>query len=176
MVREENLDNLVGQYFSRGREFCEVGSADEYRAIISLDESQARRIVAGQSAKLRLRAMSGETFDGTITSTPVSSLAKLTVGGSANITGGDVPTTVGRDGTLEPSVSYYEAEMIVRDPQGGTPARRADGDGAHPDRAHDHGPGARELGARPDQSGDQVVRLVRSRQLSAYPNIYPFRL
>ena len=63
--------------------------------------------------------MSGETFDGTITTVPVSSLARLTVSGSANVTGGDVPTTVTRDGLLEPSVSYYEAEMIVRDPQGG---------------------------------------------------------
>ena len=119
MIREENLDNFIGQYFLRGRQFCEVGSRDEYRAIISLDESQARRVVAGQPAKLRLRAMSSETFDGTITSAPVSSLAKLTVGGSANITGGDVPTTVGRDGQLEPTVAYYEAEMIIHDLQGG---------------------------------------------------------
>ncbi len=119
VIREENLDNLIGQYFLRGRQFCEVGSRNEYRAIISLDESQARRVVAGQPAKLRLRAMSNETFDGTITSAPVSSLAKLTVGGSANLTGGDVPTTVGRDGQLEPTVAYYEAEMTIRDPQGG---------------------------------------------------------
>ena len=119
VVRDQKLDNLVGQYFLRGRPFCEVGSKDEYRAIISLDESQAHRVMAGQTAKLRLRALSGRTFDGTITSAPVSSLARLSVGGSANITGGDVPTAVGRDGLLEPSVAYYEAEMFVSDPQGG---------------------------------------------------------
>ena len=119
VVREERLDHLVGQFFQRGRPFCEIGSKDEYRAIISLDESQARQVMAGQPAKLRLRALSNQTFDGTITSAPVSSLAKLSVGGSANITGGDVPTTVGRDGALEPTVAYYEAEMLVHDPQGG---------------------------------------------------------
>ena len=50
VVRQENLDNLIGQYFPRGRQFCEVGSGDEYRAIISLDEAQARRVTVGQVA------------------------------------------------------------------------------------------------------------------------------
>jgi putative peptide zinc metalloprotease protein len=118
VVREQHLDNLLGQYFPRGRKFCEIGSADEYRAIISLDEAQARRVMAGQPARLRLRALSGETFRGTITSAPVSSLAKLTNNASANLTGGDVPTQVNREGGLEPSVAYYEAEMLVRDPGG----------------------------------------------------------
>jgi putative peptide zinc metalloprotease protein len=118
VVRDQHLGNLLGQYFPRGRKFCEIGSTDEYRAIISLDEAQARRVTAGQPARLRLRALSRETFSGTITSAPISNLARLTNNGSANITGGDVPTTVGRDGTLEPSVAYYEAEMLVRDPGG----------------------------------------------------------
>ena len=30
-----------------------------------------------------------------------------------------MPTTVNRDGQLEPTVAYYEAEMLVRDPRGG---------------------------------------------------------
>ena len=118
VIREQHLDNLLGQYFPRGRKFCEVGSADEYRATISLDEAQARRVTAGQPAWLRLRALSGETFSGTITSAPVSSLARLTNSGSANLTGGDVPTVVDREGILQPSVAYYEAEMLVRDPGG----------------------------------------------------------
>ena len=118
VVRQQGLANLVGQYFIRGKEFCEVGSRDEYRAIISLDESQARRVVAGQTAKLKLRALSGETFEGTISSAPVSSLSKLTNNGSASLTGGDVPAQLNREGQLEPSVAYYEAEMIVRDPGG----------------------------------------------------------
>jgi putative peptide zinc metalloprotease protein len=118
VLRDQHLDNLLGQYFARGRKFCEIGSTDEYRAIISLDEAQARRVTAGQPARLRLRALSGETFSGTITSAPVSDLARLTNNGSANITGGDVPTTINRDGTLEPSIAYYEAEMLVRDPGG----------------------------------------------------------
>ena len=118
IVRQQGLANLVGQYFTRGKEFCEVGSRDEFRAIISLDESQARRVVAGQSARLKLRAISGETFEGTISVAPVSSLSKLTTNGSASVTGGDVPAQLNREGQLEPSVAYYEAEMIVRDPGG----------------------------------------------------------
>ena len=122
VVRQQDLSNLIGQYFGRGKEFCEVGSRDEYRAIISLDESQARRVAAGQPAKLRLRAMSGQTFEGTISSAPISSLTKLTTSGSASPTGGDVPVQLNREGQLEPSVAYYEAEMVVRDP-GGTHLR-----------------------------------------------------
>ncbi len=118
VLRTQHLGDLIGQYFPRGRKFCEVGSADEYRAIISLDEAQARRVTAGQPARMRLRTLSGETFQGTITTAPVSSLTKLTNNGSANITGGDVPTVVNHDGILEPSVAYYEAEMLVRDTGG----------------------------------------------------------
>ncbi len=119
VVRDQELDKLVGQFFMRGRPFCEVGSADEYRAIISLDESEARRVAVGQPTKLRLRALSSQTFVGAISSAPVSSLTKLTSSGSANLIGGDVPTQVNRQGELEPSVSYYEAELVVRDPMGG---------------------------------------------------------
>ena len=118
IVRTQDLDNLVGQYFLRGRPLCEIGSKDEYRAIISLDESQAHRVAVGQTARLRLRAMSGQTFEGTISVAPVASLERLTNAGSANLAGGDVPTTVSREGQFEPSVAYYEAEMIVRDPSG----------------------------------------------------------
>ena len=118
VVRQQGLANLVGQYFIRGKEFCEVGSRDEYRAIISLDEGQARRVTAGQAARLKLRALSGQTFEGTISVAPVSSLTRLTSNGSASMTGGDVPAQVNREGQLEPSVGYYEAEMIVRDPGG----------------------------------------------------------
>ena len=118
VVRQQGLANLIGQYFTRGKEFCEVGSRDEYRAIISLDESQARRVVAGQTARLKLRALSGETFEGTISSVPVSSLSRLTSSGSASLTGGDVPAQVNHEGQLEPTVAYYEAEMVVRDPGG----------------------------------------------------------
>ena len=42
IIREQDLGHLLGQYFLRGRSFCEVGSRDEFRAIISLDESEAR--------------------------------------------------------------------------------------------------------------------------------------
>ncbi len=118
VVRQQELANLIGQYFVRGKEFCEVGSRDEFRAIISLDESQARRVVAGQPAKLRLRAMSGQTFEGTISVAPVSSLSRLTTTGSASAIGGDVPAQLNREGQLEPSMAYYEAEMLVRDPGG----------------------------------------------------------
>ncbi len=119
VVRQENLDQLLGQYFQRGRTFCEVGSADEYRAIISLGESEARRITVGQVASLRLRALSGRTYEGRITSAPVSSLTKLSNSASANVAGGDVPAQVNREGFLEPSVAYYEAEMILRDDPNG---------------------------------------------------------
>ena len=118
VVRDQHLDNLLGQYFPRGRKFCEIGSADEYRAIISLDEAQARRVKEGQPARLCLRALSGEVFSGTITTAPVSSLARLTNNGSANLTGGDVPSQINREGYIEPSLAYYEAEMLVRDPVG----------------------------------------------------------
>jgi putative peptide zinc metalloprotease protein len=119
VIRQEGLANLVGQYFQRGRIFCEVGSDHEYRAIISLDEGQARRVAVGQPARLRLAALSNRTYEGRITSAPVSNLTKLSSGGSANITGGDVPSQVNREGALEPSVTYYEAEMLVRDDPGG---------------------------------------------------------
>ncbi len=115
IIRQQGLNKLTGQYFPRGRQFCEIGSADEFRAIISLDESQARRVAVGQTARLRLRALSGRTYEGRISSAPVSSLTKLTNSGSANLADGDVPAQVGRDGNLEPSVAYYEAEIILRD-------------------------------------------------------------
>ena len=78
VIRQEDLDKLIGQYFPRGRQFCEVGSANEFRAIISLDESEARRVTVGQMAYLRLRALSGRTYEGRIISAPVSSLTRLT--------------------------------------------------------------------------------------------------
>jgi multidrug resistance efflux pump len=118
VVRDQHLDSLLGQYFPRGRRFCEIGSADTFRAIISLDEAQARRVVAGQRARLCLRALSNEVFTGTIASAPISNLTKLTNNGSANLTGGDVPAQLNREGLLEPSVAYYEAEMLVRDTGG----------------------------------------------------------
>ena len=118
IIREQDLSRLTGQYFLRGRPLCEVGSRDEFRAIISLDESEARRVEVGQSAKLRLRALSGETFTGVISTAPVASLDKLTNSGSANLTGGDVPSVMNREGQFEPTVAYYEAEMTVRDPAG----------------------------------------------------------
>ena len=119
VIRQEDLDKLLGQYFQRGRALCEVGSANEYRAIISLGESEARRITVGQVAYLRLRALSGRTYEGRITSAPVSSLARLSNNASANIAGGDVPAQVNHEGTLEPSVAYYEAEMVLRDDPNG---------------------------------------------------------
>ncbi len=118
VVREQDLENMLGQYFTRGRPLCEVGSRNEYRAIISLDESEARRVTVGQPTKLRLRALSDQTFVGTISSAPVSSLSKLTSNGSANLIGGDVPTQVNRGGQFEPSVNYYEAELLISDPAG----------------------------------------------------------
>lgn len=118
VVRDQHLDSLLGQYFPRGRRFCEIGSADTFRAIISLDEAQARRVVAGQRTRLCLRALSNEVFTGTIASAPISNLTKLTNNGSANLTGGDVPAQLNREGLLEPSVAYYEAEMLVRDTGG----------------------------------------------------------
>ena len=118
VVREEDLQKLVGQFFLRGRTLCAVGSRHEYRAIISLGESEARRVAVGQSTDVRLRAMSGQTFVGTISSAPVSTLTRLTNAGSANLTGGDVPSTMDREGQFEPTVAYYEAEMIIRDPTG----------------------------------------------------------
>jgi putative peptide zinc metalloprotease protein len=119
IIRQGGLADLIGQYFPRGRVFCDVGSNEEYRAIISLDESQARRVTVGQPVKLRLAALSGRTYEGRIASAPISSLAKLTSGASANITGGDVPAQVSRDGSsMEPSVTHYEAEMLVSDPGG----------------------------------------------------------
>ena len=118
IIREQDLSRQLGQYFLRGRPFCEVGSRDQFRAIISLDESEARRVEIGQPAKLRLRALSGETFTGVISTAPVASLDKLTSSGSANLAGGDVPATLNHEGQFEPSVAYYEAEVIIRDPAG----------------------------------------------------------
>lgn len=118
VVREQDLQNLVGQFFLRGRPLCEVGNRGEYRAIISLGESEARRVSVGQRTAVRLRALSGQTFVGTVRSAPIASLSKLSSSGSANLTGGDVPTQVNREGQFEPSVTYYEAEMIIRDPDG----------------------------------------------------------
>lgn len=118
VVRGGELQNLVGQFVARGRTFCELGAADTYRAVISLDESQARRVVLGQPVSVRLGARSGETWTGTITTAPVSSLARLTLAGSANVAGGDVPAQPNAAGVIEPSVGHYEAETLLHDPSG----------------------------------------------------------
>lgn len=120
IIRQDNLANLIGQYFPRGRAFCEVGSPNEYRVIISLDEAQAQRVAKGQPVRLRLRTLSSQTYEGRITTAPVSSLSKLSSMASANLTGGDVPAQVNHEGVLEPTVTYYEAETLVRDPTGDT--------------------------------------------------------
>ncbi len=120
VIRQDNLANLIGQYFPRGRAFCEVGSPNDYRVIISLDEAQAQRVAKGQPVRVRLRTLSSQTYEGQITTAPISNLAKLSSMASANITGGDVPAQVNREGVLEPTVNYYEAETLVHDPTGDT--------------------------------------------------------
>ncbi len=118
VVRGVELTNLVGQYLARGRTVCELGAADTYRAVISLDESEARRVAVGQPVAVRLGARSGETWTGTITAAPVSSLTRLTLPASASVAGGDVPAQANAQGALEPSVGHYEAETLLRDPGG----------------------------------------------------------
>ena len=119
VVRGTDLPNLVGQFLARGRTFCELGAADAFRAVIALDESQARRVAVGQPVSVRLGACSGETWTGTVTAAPVSSLARLTLPGSASAAGGDVPAQPNAaTGALEPSVGHYEAETLLRDPGG----------------------------------------------------------
>ena len=119
VVRGPDLANFVGQFLARGRAFCELGAADTYRAVIALDESQARRVTVGQPVSVRLGARSGETWTGTVTAAPVSSLARLTLPGSASAAGGDVPVQPNAaTGALEPSVGHYEAETLLRDPGG----------------------------------------------------------
>lgn len=120
VIRGQDLPNVVGQYLPRGRVFCELGAADQYRAIISLGEGEARRVALGQPVSVRLRARSGETFTGEITAAPVSSLLRLTSAASANVAGGDVPAQPNAQGVLEPSVGHYEAETLLRDPDGQT--------------------------------------------------------
>lgn len=120
IIRQDNLANMIGQYFPRGRAFCEVGSPNEYRVIISLDEAQSQRVTKGQPVRLRLRTLSAQTYEGRITTAPVAGLSKLSSMASANITGGDVPAQANREGVLEPTVAYYEAETLVRDPTGDT--------------------------------------------------------
>lgn len=115
VVRTAHLKNLIGQYFAHGKVIFEYGTASDFRAIISLDENQARQVTLGQPVTIRITSLSDHLFHGKITAAPVSELKQLTTLASSNLAGGDVPTEVGTDGQIHPSVAYYEAEALIHD-------------------------------------------------------------
>lgn len=114
VVREWNLHERIGLHFAKGHPVVSIGEKNRLRAIIPLNERQARRVAAGQEVRFRLLADPGREFRGIVTALPVSPLAKFTAPVVANLFGGDVPAEQdpeGPPGSVKPSIPYFEAEV-----------------------------------------------------------------
>jgi putative peptide zinc metalloprotease protein len=120
IVRNSRLQDLRDSYLKRGTPFCEIGSPDRFRVIISLDEQQARKVEVGQNVTIRLRGFSSRTYHGTITQPPVSELKQVSSAAAATSAGGDVPTEQdpNHPRQMRPTVKYYEAEAVLDDADG----------------------------------------------------------
>ncbi len=115
IVRTWKMREREGQYFGNDRPVCEVGTNEKMRAIIPLNEKEARRVNVGQKVIFRLFAEPGKHFEGVVTSRPVSPLDKFTSPTLANLFGGDTPSEHDPDPKkgVRPSVAYFEAEVAI---------------------------------------------------------------
>lgn len=112
VVRTWHIRDLVGQYFPAGRPVVELGTDQNLRGIIPLDERQARRVQAGQTVRFRILAEGDREFSGVVSSRPVSPIPEFTSPVMANLLGGDVPSTHDAGGrTTKPSLPHYEADV-----------------------------------------------------------------
>jgi len=115
IIRTWKMSERTGQYFSPDHPVCEVGTNLKMRAIIPLNEKEARRVSVGQKVVFRLFAEPDKHFEGTVTSRPVSPLDKFSSPALANMFGGDTPSEHDPDPKkqIRPSTAYYEAEVAI---------------------------------------------------------------
>lgn len=121
VVRTRRTSDLIGQFFLAGQPILEIGDDSSLRAIIALDEKQARRIATGQPVAVRLRSSSAEILHGSITKLPISQLDRITVPSLSNLIGGDVPSQEHiqeHHHEFLPTTPHYEAEAILNLPPG----------------------------------------------------------
>lgn len=121
IIRTRDLANLSGRYFAKGQLICEIGEHGNLRAIIPLNEREAKRVHAGQKVVFRLLAEPQERIEGVISALPVSPLPHFTSPSLANLYGGDVPAeqdTQNPKAQIKPSLPHYEAEVsfVTTDP------------------------------------------------------------
>lgn len=115
ILRSSHLDRLVGRYFAKGQLIAEIGDHASLRAIIPLNEREAKRVHIGQNASFRLFSEPGKKFQGQVTALPVSPLPHFTSPSLANLYGGDVPAEPDPDPrkAIKPSLPHYEAEVAL---------------------------------------------------------------
>ncbi len=75
VVRQQNLDNTGRPIFSRAAGSSARSAAGTNTARSSRSTNRKPAVVGGPTGEIAAARVSGETFDGTITSAPVSSLA-----------------------------------------------------------------------------------------------------
>jgi putative peptide zinc metalloprotease protein len=122
IVRTLRPQELEGLYFPAGQPILEIGHTGPLRVIIALNEREARRVHAGQSARVKFTSLPGFTLEGQIAGEPVAGLLEFSSPLLANMAGGDVPSEAGPNQQLIPSVPHYEAEVYLNPPSETIPA------------------------------------------------------
>jgi hypothetical protein len=108
----------------------EIGSGDEPRLLIALNEQQARRLRPGLAVEAVFTGLPGEVFHGEISRIPVSAAPRFSADSMSNLLGGDFPSEMsGPGGPPVPSLAYYEAEAVVHIPKEKLGLLRAGGAG-----------------------------------------------
>lgn len=116
IVRTPRPAELEGLYFPAGKPILELGHPDRLRVIIALNEREARRVHAGQPARVQFESLPGFQLSGHVAAEPVAGLEDFSTPLLANLAGGDVPSEVSNNQTFIPSVPHYEAEVFLDPP------------------------------------------------------------
>ncbi|MEO6846019.1 MAG: efflux RND transporter periplasmic adaptor subunit [Chthoniobacterales bacterium] len=110
-IRNPHIKDIINEFFKVGQPICELGLTNTWRALIPLNEHQAKQIAKGERVKIQLYAIPGKTFEGKVTSLPSAASTHFSSPAMANLFGGDVPAELDPQEMARPTVPHYEAEV-----------------------------------------------------------------
>jgi len=117
VIRGWGLAHLEGHYLRRGELICSIGVEDGLRLVVSLNQDEAERIREGSSATARFFAFPGRESHGRLVRAPVARAATFADENISGLGGTTIPTMVAPDGRVRPAVAYFEAEVVLTDPE-----------------------------------------------------------
>ena len=116
VVLTADLDSAPGTYLSEGSLFCEILPAGQINVLIALTEDQAGVVRAGQPVELRISALPGQIFRGTVKKTLTATSGELPHPALAGRFGGEVPTELDLTGRERPVDTLCLAELQIENP------------------------------------------------------------